>query len=750
MKGVWCSVILALISLTVQAQSVKKLIEIGDKYYADGDYYGASLEYGKAVAIDSVDIHLLYKYAESLRKYNNHVKAEHYYEKIFGKDRGRIYPMGVFWLAEMQKHNQKYRDAIKTWKKANSLLKKDKKSYEYLRSRHERFSTSWAMRAISDSVEGVTVTNLGEGVNTTNWEFAPVEKHGQLFFASLRSENVGPNLQMLDEDYTVKIYNATQAGELWATDQPISSKVNQSGMNNAAGTFSTDGKRFYFVRAGSDYQGAIYMTEYNNGKWSNAEKLEGDINGNFTSTQPSFLELDGKEYLLFASNRPGGEGNFDIYYAPLISNTKSGKSVNMGSNINSPDDEVTPYYNADQKTLYFSSRWHKNLGGFDVFKSEGELKELSDPVNMGQPINTSWNDFYFTIDNDGHGYLTSNRLGSYFMKGPTCCNDIWKVDIKSEEEKSDEIVIETLDDLNKYLPVTLYFHNDCPNPRTTDTVTDLNYLTTYADYHKLIPKYKDEYSKGLNEEKKVEAELDIEDFFDDYVDKGVSDLALFTSLLLNELKKGENIELTIKGFASPLAKTDYNVKLTGRRISSLINYLREYGDGEFNQYIDATAENGGTLTFNKIPFGEYTASTLVSDNINDQKNSVYSRAAGLERKIEIQSITQARRDSIFSEISCAHELHDFGRLTQGQKVHHEFVITNTGNKDLLIEQVVAKCGCSIVAFPKEPIAPGTTAKIKVTLDTSQLEGKQVKSVTVVANSFPRSKRLVVTAEVFKE
>lgn len=732
------------------AQSLKKLIEIGDQYYDDGDYYGASLEYAKAVAIDSVDIHLLFKYAESLRQYNNHTKAEHYYQKIFDKDRGRIYPIGAFWLGEMQKHNQNYRMALKTWKKAASLFKKDKKSYEYLRARHEGLSTSWAMRAIRDSVEGVTVTNLGEGVNTTNWEFSPVVKHDQLFFSSLRSENVGPNLQMLDEDYSVKIYNATRAGDYWATDKPITSKVNKPTLNTASGTFSTDGERFYFVQAGMDFKSAIYMCEYKSGKWSDPKKLDGPINGNFSSTQPSFVEIDGKEYLLFASNQPGGQGKFDLYYAPLVSEAKTGKSTNFGKNINSPDDEVTPYYNADKKVLYFSSKWHKNLGGFDVFMAKGALSEIGKPENVGRPINTPWNDFYFSIDNDGEGYLTSNRLGSYFFKGPTCCNDIWKVKIRSEEEKTDEIVIETLDDLNKYLPVTLYFHNDCPNPRTTDTVTDLNYLTTYEDYHKLIPKYREEYSMGLKDERKIEAELDIDDFFKDYVDKGVSDLTLFTRLLLAELEKGQNIELTIKGFASPLAKTDYNVKLTGRRITSLMNYLREYGNGEFNEYIDATAENGGTLSFNKIPFGEYTASTLVSDNVNDQKNSVYSRAAGLERKIEVQSITQAKRDSIFSEISCDQELYDFGRLIQGDKPSHEFVITNSGNKDLIIEQVASKCGCNIVEFPKEPIPPGESAKIKVTLDSSELLGKQVKSVTVVANSFPRSKRLVVTAEVFKE
>lgn len=742
--------ILLLSCIITDAQSLKKRIEIGDQYNQEGDYYGASLEYAKAVAIDSIDIHLLFKYAESLRKYNNHELAAYYYKKIYGKGRGRLYPIGLFWLAEMQKHNQDYRNALKSWKKAAALHKKNKKSYEYLRARQESLSTSWAMRSIKDSVSGVVVSNLGEGVNTPNWEFSALIFNEQLLFSSLRSENVGPNLQVLDNEYTVNIYQATSKEGSWGGVEKMNATFNSSKYNTATGTFSTDGHRFYFVQAEADYKSSIYMTHYNNNKWSEAIKLAGDINGNFISTQPSFVGFDGKEFLLFSSDRPGGEGKLDLYYVPLINEDRTGKVLSLGKQINSPDDEVTPYYNYDTKTLFFSSKWHKNFGGFDVFKATGSLNELSSPVNMGQPINSSWNDFYFTIDNNGQGYLTSNRIGSIFKKGPTCCNDIWSVFIPTEADKTEEIVIETLDDLNKYLPVTLFFHNDCPNPRTTDTVTELNYITTYSDYHQLIPTYKTAYSAGLNEEKAIEAELDIEDFFNDFVDKGVRDLALFTKLLLIELNKGQNIELTIKGFASPLAKTDYNVKLTGRRITSLMNYLREYNTGEFNEYIDATAENGGTLSFNKIPFGEYTASKLVSDNVNDQKNSVYSRAAGLERKIEIQSITQAKRDSIYAEISCNQELYDFGSITQGEKVTHEFIINNTGTKPLEIENVVTRCGCSVAEYAKDPIPPGASTKIKVTIDTKGMEGKQVKSVTVVANSFPRNKRLVMTAEVINK
>ena len=177
------TIISILLCTSYGAQTVKKLIEIGDKYEAEGDYYSASLEYQKAVAIDSVDIHLLFKYAESLRKCNNHVPAEKYYSKIFGKDRGKIYPIGLFRLAEMQKHNMNYRLALKSWKKAANLFKKDKKSYEYRRARHEGLSTSWAMRAIKDSVEGVEVANLGAPINTSDWEFSSLSRNGKLYFS---------------------------------------------------------------------------------------------------------------------------------------------------------------------------------------------------------------------------------------------------------------------------------------------------------------------------------------------------------------------------------------------------------------------------------------------------------------------------------------------------------------------------------------------------------------------------------------
>jgi hypothetical protein len=218
-------------------------------------------------------------------------------------------------------------------------------------------------------------------------------------------------------------------------------------------------------------------------------------------------------------------------------------------------------------------------------------------------------------------------------------------------------------------------------------------------------------------------------------------------LLLKELEKGQKIRVTVKGYASPLAKTEYNVNLTLRRIASLINYLKEYDNGVFLPYINQKAENGGSLSFVKIPFGEYKADINVSDNFHDQRNSVYSRKAALERKIEIISVSQVLKDSLYPEITFSNEIFDFGAKKENEKLTHQFTFVNTGKKDLKIYNVTTECGCTIASYSKEPIRPGASGSIEVTFDTSGKKGKQVKSVNVISNAQQVLKTLSITAEV---
>ena len=87
--------------------------------------------------------------------------------------------------------------------------------------------------------------------------------------------------------------------------------------------------------------------------------------------------------------------------------------------------------------------------------------------------------------------------------------------------------------------------------------------------------------------------------------------------------------------------------------------------------------------------------------------------------------------------------------TKEQFGNDTFDIKNTGNEGLTIKKVIAACGCSTISFTQEIIKPGETGHVNVSLDTSDLIGKQVKSITVIADAFPTTKRLVLTAEVFE-
>lgn len=729
------------------SQSTKQFIKYADQLNKDGNYYGASIYYKKALIIDSTDIDLTYKYAHSLKNYNNYELAEYYFQKITNKDKGgRIYKDASLWLASMQKFNKNYKESIKNWKKVKSLYKKDKKSYEYLKSKKEINSCVFAIRSQNDTLKNCIVENFGESINTTSSEFSGKLNNQYLEFSSLRADSINSSLVVIEPNYKVAIYSSKKSG-IWSSPITLDSIVNNKNYHNANGTYSIKGDFYIFSRCDSLNSCKLFYSKTINNKMSTPVELPEKINNKgANTTHPNIAKINDKQFLFFSSNRKGGQGNLDIWYSEILDGPTFSKAINAGKFINSADPEITPYFNSATSTLYFSSTWHNGFGGFDVFSSSFTNYKFSHPENLLLPINSSWNDIYFNLSkNQLKGVVSSNRKGIIFEKGPTCCNDLWEITFNNQLI-NEKITIKTLDDLNKYLPVTLYFHNDRPGPRSKDTTVAINYLKSYSSYKDLQETYRNEYSKGLNDSKENEAKLDIDDFFKHYVDKGVDDLNLFTKLLLEELEKGEKIEITVKGFASPLAKSDYNVNLTKRRISSLVNYLLEYDKQQFKKHIAS-----GNLTFNKIPFGEYTSKEFVSDDYYDQRNSIYNRAAALERRIEIQTARKANySNQNYAELSIELSTHDFGKLTKGDLVKHTFKIKNTGLKELNITKIESSCGCTVPNFNYKPVLPGEYGEIIVEINTTNLIGKQVNSITIISDAFPTTKRLVLTAEIFEK
>ncbi len=317
--------------------------------------------------------------------------------------------------------------------------------------------------------------------------------------------------------------------------------------------------------------------------------------------------------------------------------------------------------------------------------------------------------------------------------------------LTSQQFKEEEIKM-TFAELNKKLPVVLYFHNDIPNPKSKDTTSKVNYISSYNDYIKMIPKYKTEYSKGLNAQKTIDAQEDIESFFIEYVDQGVKDLELFRDLLFIELEKGNSINLTVKGFASPLAKSDYNVNLTKRRIASLKNYLNEYDNGKFAPYLSNSHPSGTKLTIQEVPFGEYTADKIISDNPNDTKNSIYSRIAALERKIEIQSVSFIKNDSA-NYLIAKEQVIDLGKIDANKIQNATFTILNNGNENLEIEKIEIPCVCNTAKTDKTSFSKNEQGQVFVTLDPKGYSGKIVKSVYVHVKNKKDPLRLVLTCEI---
>lgn len=116
------------------------------------------------------------------------------------------------------------------------------------------------------------------------------------------------------------------------------------------------------------------------------------------------------------------------------------------------------------------------------------------------------------------------------------------------------------------------------------------------------------------------------------------ELEKFALLLEQVLAKNEKVKITMKGYCSPLASTDYNVNLAKRRISSLRNYFNEYKGGMFVKYVDNPDSTRGSITYEDVEIGELPISR-VSDDLKDKKNSVYSPFAARERKIQIIAVS---------------------------------------------------------------------------------------------------------------
>ncbi|MBK6931113.1 MAG: PD40 domain-containing protein [Saprospirales bacterium] len=284
---------------------------------------------------------------------------------------------------------------------------------------------------------------LNEPLNTEASDYGPAFYGSKLVYNSARTD-LKRSTAKANADWSGSAYNqlfVTQRnpGDNYLQRPAFLRGDLQSNYNEGPVSFSTDGRRVAFCRnnfidgtrqiASKGLTMSLYLADVVDGNWMNERPFA--YNGSDYATGFPGLSPDGNT-LYFASNQAGGYGGWDIYVSNYIGGNWS-IPRNLGAVINTAGNEVTPFY--DGANLYFSSDWHKGLGGMDVFRADGQENAFTNVVQMGSGVNSSRDDYGFIFDTKSNtGYLTSNRPEGRGNE------DIWQV-----RKRVDEFVITVTD-----------------------------------------------------------------------------------------------------------------------------------------------------------------------------------------------------------------------------------------------------------------------------------------------------------------
>jgi tetratricopeptide (TPR) repeat protein len=257
-------------------------------------------------------------------------------------------------------------------------------------------------------------TNLGRMINGTGSEFNPVVSDKEDLIVFSRGEAF----------YDALLYSTKVNGQ-WTG--PINmNEILKVDRDIFPSSLSSNGKTLYLYSS-ADYDGTIYTSKFDKGTWQPLVRLNDNINTKYWESHAT-ISHDNKK-LYFTSNRKGSLGGLDIYVSKRDSTDDWGPAVNLGPVINTPYNEESPFLTQDDKTLFFSSRGHFNMGGYDIFYSTLlDNGEWSVPLNVGYPLNSTDDDVFFKAQKQGYeGYYAMESLGS------TNKQEIYRIEIFSDE-----------------------------------------------------------------------------------------------------------------------------------------------------------------------------------------------------------------------------------------------------------------------------------------------------------------------------
>ena len=410
------------------------------------------------------------------------------------------------------------------------------------------------------------------------------------------------------EEFTVS-KASDDKGLIFSPGEPLPYPFN-SGKNQGAASISIDNKTLFITICefvSRDYDNCdIYMSTRVGDGWSELKSLGPNINGVKTwESQPS-ISADGKT-LYFASIRESNIGfdpdnpTSDIYYSTKDEKGNWTKAKNLGSKINTPGNEKSPFIHSDSQTLYFSSDGHLGIGGYDIFFSKFRDDDWTKPVNIGYPINTKNNDLGFVVNTQGtKAYFASNKLNG---KGGW---DIYAIDLYKEARPEKVFLVkgQLVDDNGYALSDAKLEVKNTRTEEVSEGVVDAetgHYAVAVTaknendDFLMVVKKEDYSFSSTLIEpteetfEKPIEVNFEVKpieagksvQINDIYYATASYEINQKSYAVLNEfaefLKSNPTVKVEIRGHTDNIGSAQTNITLSNRRAQAVYDYLLSKG-----------------------------------------------------------------------------------------------------------------------------------------------------------------------------
>jgi Outer membrane protein and related peptidoglycan-associated (lipo)proteins len=513
-----CLLVCVVGALAAQGQQVRKtknVLQLANQYFAKGEYYTAAYLYDQylhprkkhisgtafilyakkrrsARKMNRPDI--LYKQAECYRLSNYWVLADSIYKQCTGE------PDALYWQGVCERNLGRYDEAEKNLR---LYLGGNASNKQYAAAAERELQTIDFIRRELARPDAMLVKcrKLKAASGHEKGAYAVSYAGGQQYLLS----STRTDLQAADggNPHYSRLFLATVQNDSLAQLSAVSLPSAGVADNQGAASLSADRRFMYFTQwrkeNGKIVSNIYYSIKDAKGNWGVPILLPQVNLAGFSSKQP-FCSADGK-YLFFASDREGGSGGFDIWYALLQPDGSTGTAVNAGSVVNSSGDEQAPFYHNSTATLVFSSNGRPGMGGFDLFAAKGQVTGWNEPANLGYPVNSSRDDIYFYAP-EKNTLLADAVIGS--DRGEGCCIETYRI---NKTYKSKRLNGAVLDCRNEGplagATVTLTY----PSGRTRKTYTDDDGRFVFDTIEYDIGKLKITISKALYKDTTAEISI---------------------------------------------------------------------------------------------------------------------------------------------------------------------------------------------------------------------------------------------------